>query len=127
MGFSASFSDMLVEVLAPLGRVSVRRMFGGGGVFCEGVMFGLVSEDVLFLKGDEELAVFFDNQGCERFAYSAKSRTVSLPYWRMPDRLLDEPDEMVSWARRSLAVALAKAQKRDRPRKAASRRNLSTP
>lgn len=125
MGCSASFSDMLVEVLAPLGRVSVRRMFGGGGVFCEGVMFGLVSEDVLYLKGDEDLAALFESEGCERFAYGAKSRTVSLPYWRMPDRLLDEPDEMVSWARRSLTVALARAQEH-RPRKAASKRRLST-
>ena len=127
MGFSASFSDMLVEVLAPIGRVSVRRMFGGGGVFCEGVMLALVAEDVLYLKGDEELAAFFESEGCERFTYAAKSRTVSLPYWRMPDRLLDEPDEMVAWARRSLTVALANAQKRVRPRKAASRRKLSTP
>jgi DNA transformation protein len=113
---------MLVEVLAPLGRVSVRRMFSGAGVFCEGVMFGLVVDDVLYLKGNDAMASGYESEGCERFTYTGKGRVISLPYWRMPDRLLDEPDEMAAWARRSLQVALGNAAKRaPAKRKAAGR------
>lgn len=100
---------MVADALAPLGRVSVRRMFSGGGVFCEGVMFGIVVDDTLYLKGDEETAASFEREGCQRFTYSAKGKAVSLPYWRIPDRLLDDTEELADWARRSLRIALSKA------------------
>lgn len=109
MTVSSGFAELLADVLAPLGRVTVRRMFGGGGVMCDGVMFGLVSDDTLFLKADEASRKAFEDEGCGQFVYDGKGRPIALPYWRMPERLLDEPEEMVAWARTALGVALQRA------------------
>lgn len=105
MTVSAGFADMLKDVLAPLGRVEVRRMFGGGGVYCDGMMFGLVADDALFLKADAATKAPFEAEGCGPFVYEGKGKPIAMSYWRMPERLLDEPDEMVAWARIALGVA----------------------
>jgi DNA transformation protein len=65
MTVSSGFSDMLIDVLGPLGRVSVRRMFSGAGVYRDGVMFGLVSDDVLFLKADAASKGAFEAEGAD--------------------------------------------------------------
>lgn len=109
MALSSGFSELLLDVLAPLGRVSVRGMFGGGGVYCDGVMFGLVADDVLFLKADEATKAPFEAEGCGPFVYNGKGKPIAMSYWQMPERLLDEPDEMVAWARIALGVAQRKA------------------
>jgi DNA transformation protein len=93
------------DLLGPLGAVSVRRMFGGAGVFSDGLMFGLIADDTLYLKTDEADRERFAAEGMEPFVYSKAGRETTLSYWRAPDRLLDDPDELVSWCRRALAAA----------------------
>jgi DNA transformation protein len=116
MTASPSFAEFLREQLAPLGHVTVRRMFGGAGVFCDGLMFGIVSDDTLFLKADAGNRGAYEAEGLGPLAYEAKGRTIELPYWQVPERLFDEPDEMLAWARAALAVARRTAEKR-KPRK----------
>ena len=102
----ADLKGLLEELLAPLGPVAIKRMFGGGGVFLDGLMFGLVIEDVLYLKADDGNRPAFEAEGLAPFSYDKKSgRTTVMSYWRAPDRLLDEPDEMVAWARAAIAAA----------------------
>ena len=111
---------MLQDVLAPLGRIAVRNMFGGAGVYCDGVIFGLVVDgEMLFLKGDDTTKAAFEAEGCGPFVYDGKGKPMTMSYWRMPERLLDEPEEMVEWARSALAVARrsAAAKKPGKPRK----------
>ena len=105
MAVSSHFADMLTEALAPLGRVAIRRMFGGGGVYCDGTIIGLVADDVLYLKADETTKGPFEAEGCGPFVYHGKGKPIAMSYWRVPERLLDEPDEMVAWARTALGVA----------------------
>lgn len=105
MAVSKGFSDLLLDALAPLGAISLRRMFGGGGVYCDGVMFALVADDVLFLKSDDGTRAEFTAEGCGPFVYDGKGKPIEMSYWRMPERLLDDPEEMVAWARKALAVA----------------------
>ena len=119
MAVSAGFAEMLQDVLAPLGRIAVRNMFGGGGVYCDGVIFGLVVDgETLFLKADATTKAAFEAEGCGPFVYDGKGKPMTMTYWRMPERLLDEPDEMVEWARIALAVARrsAAAKKPARPK-----------
>ena len=98
--------DHLADLLAPLGGVTIRRMFGGRGVFKEGLMFALLSSrDVFYFKADDETSPAFEAEGCEQFAPNMKGRTATMPYWRAPERLLDEPDEFAEWARAAFAVA----------------------
>ena len=112
---SESYSDFLREQLAPLGRLSLRRMFGKTGVFCDGVMFAVVTENTLYFR--------VDNQNRETFAeassfpplnYAKGGAMIDLSFWRVPERLFDEPDELIIWARAALAAAHRVAAKRER-------------
>jgi DNA transformation protein len=105
MTASDGFVELLKDGLRGLGPVSVRRMFGGAGVYADGVMFGLVADDTLYLKADDETKSGFEAEGLAPFVYAGSGGTVAMSYWRIPERLLDDPDEMVDWARTALGVA----------------------
>lgn len=113
---AGGFGEFLQELLAPVGTVTLRRMFGGTGVFCDGLMFGIVADEVLFLKVDDTNRAAYEAEGLEPLTYEAKGRTIALGYWQIPERLLDEPDELVAWARTALAVA-QRAEAKKRPRR----------
>jgi DNA transformation protein len=105
MTASDSFGEFLREHLAPLGQIAVRRMFGKTDVFCEGVMFGMVTEDTLYLRVDDHnRAIFKEAEPFPPLSYEKKGSTIDLSFWRGPERPLDEPDELVTWAREALAA-----------------------
>jgi len=103
-------AEFLCDALRPLGPVVSKRMFSGAGLFCDGLMFGLIFGDALYLKTDANSQAAFAAEGMTPFVYEAKGRKVALGYWRAPERLLDEPDDLVAWSRLALAVARSKAQ-----------------
>ena len=110
---SDSFAEFLREQLAPLGHLTMRRMFGKTGVFCDGVMLGMVSEDTLYFRVDgQNRAAFEEAQSAPPLNYAKGGRTIDLSFWRAPERLWDEPDELVTWARAALAAARRVAAKR---------------
>ena len=112
---SESFAAFLREELAPLGGVTVRRMFGKSGVFCDGLMFGMVTDDMLYFRVDDDnRAAFKEAESFPPLSYEKKGRSIDLSFWRAPERLFDEPDELVSWARVALAAAGRVAAKRKR-------------
>ncbi|HEX3520875.1 MAG TPA: TfoX/Sxy family protein [Stellaceae bacterium] len=112
---SDTFGEFLRDQLAPLGRVTLRRMFGKTGVFCDGVMIGMVTEDTLYFRVDDHNRAAFKEAGSfPPLSYEKKGCTIDLSFWRVPDRLLDEPDEFVRWAREALAAARRVAAKRER-------------
>jgi DNA transformation protein len=102
--------ERIRELFASFGPVDVRRMFGGAGVFVDGMMIALVSRDVVYLKADAETIPSFEREGLAPFSYMARGgkRTIT-SYWRMPERLYDDADELATWARASLEVARRKA------------------
>lgn len=102
-------ADDAAEIFRELGAVQVRRMFGGVGVYHSGVMFALETSGTLYLKADPDGAEAFRAEGCEPFSYETTTgrRTIT-SFWRAPERLMDEPDELAVWARRSVTIALAK-------------------
>jgi len=102
---SEGFVELLKDALSGLGPVAVRRMFGGAGIYADGVMFGLVADDTLYLKADDETKRAFEAEGLEPYGYEGHGRRIALPYWRAPERLLDDADEMAGWARVALDVA----------------------
>jgi DNA transformation protein len=110
---SDSFAEFLREQLAPLGRLSMRRMFGKTGVFCDGLMFAMVTDDTLYFRVDDgNRATFAEAASFPPLNYEARGQTIDLSFWRAPDRLFDEPDELVGWARAALAAAGRVAAKR---------------
>lgn len=110
MSADAALIAHLMDVLRPLGGVAARRMFGGAGLFRDGLMFGLISDEVLYLKADAETVADFEAEGLGPFTYGTKSGDrVLTSYWRAPEHLLDDDDEMREWCRRATRAAKKKA------------------
>jgi DNA transformation protein len=110
---SDGFAEFLLEQLAPLGRIGLRRMFGKTGVFCDGVMLGMVTDNTLYVRVDDaNRATFAEAASSPPLNYRKQGSTIDLSFWRVPDRLMDEPDELVEWARAALAAARRVAAKR---------------
>jgi len=110
---SDNFADFLREQLAPLGGVTMRRMFGKTGVFCDGLMVAMVTDDTLYFRVDDQnRAAFKEAASFPPLTYEKRGRTIDLAFWRAPERLLDEPDELVAWAQLALAAARRVAARR---------------
>ena len=108
MPLSPGFTDYALELLAGLGRLEARRMFGGAGLYRDGVMFAILDDDAVFFRVDDALQAEMEAQGSAPWVYSMKrDGTVrAMGYWRMPETAADDPDEAVAIARRSHAAAL---------------------
>jgi DNA transformation protein and related proteins len=127
-------ADFIRDLFAAFGPVTVRRMFSGAGIFADGLMFGLIVREVIYLKADATGAVDFEREGCKPFTYTRGKKSGSpsehaLPYWRLPERLYDDPDELAVWAKRAFAAAerkkfapRAKSKRKRRKTTAAGRR-----
>lgn len=121
MAVSAEYKEFLLDVLAPLGPLKIRAMFGGAGVYYKDVMFGLVASDTLYLKVDEYNQSDFEQEDMKPFTYEGKGKSVRMSYFELPDRLLDETDELIVWAQKSVDAALRNAA--NKPKKARTNRS----
>ena len=111
---SDGFAEFLRDQLAPLGHITMRRMFGKIGVFCDGFMLGMVRDNTLYFRVDDHNRVaFMEAAAFPPLNYEKKGSTIDLSFWRAPERLFDEPDELVTWARAALAAARRVAAKRE--------------
>lgn len=102
--------EFIRDLFAQFRPVTVKRMFSGAGIFAEGLMFGLIIRDVIYLKVDETSIADYQREGCAPFTYtrgksSGRPSQHALPYWRLPERLYDDPDELAVWAARAFATA----------------------
>lgn len=83
-----------------LGPVTIRRMFGGKGIYLHGVIFAIELRGEMMLKADAASAPEFAEAGATQWAYEGKTgKPVLMPYWSIPEEALDDPDEMTRWAR----------------------------
>jgi len=122
MAVSESLVALLEEQLEPLGRIAFRRMFSGAGVYCDGVIFALILRDTLHFKVDDGNRAAYRAEGMEPFSYEAQGRIRQLgAYWRVPERLYDEPDAMLEWAGAALAAG-RRAEAGKRPVKKAAKK-----
>lgn len=119
----SSTADYLPELFASFGHITLRRMFGGHGVYHDGLMFGLVIDEALYLKCDPLIATDFEAEGLEPFTYSDRNgRRAVMSYRRAPDALFDDPDLAAQWARKAFAAALRAQAAARKPRSQTSRR-----
>lgn len=115
------------ELFAPFRHVAVKRMFGGAGLYADGLMFGLEFDGVIYLRVDAESIPAFEREGSAPFVYPLKTRSGQGParrpsqhFWRLPDRLYDDPDDLAAWAAHAVAIAESrKAAPRTRVKKKA--------
>ena len=115
----SGFVSHCLELLTPLGRTSSRRMFGGHALYIDGLCMALIIQDTLYLKVDDTHRALFERAGCKPFTYTAKNKDVhSLGYFTAPEEAMESPAEMLPWARRALAAAVAKRAKAPAKKKA---------
>lgn len=110
MAYSAADGEWVQELLAGLGPLTLKKMFGAGAVYADGLMFAIVDDGVLWLRGDEGNIARMQAAGARQFTYPTKDgEHASLGYWSIPEAAVDDPDEAVEWAREALDAARRKA------------------
>ena len=124
---SDEFIDYVTELFGPFGTVGARRMFGGHGVYLDGLMFAIVSEDMLYLKADEMNRVEFERAGCEIFGYARKGKRATLGFFRAPEDAMESPELMLPWARTAYAAALRTNAKKQAAAQAQAAGNIARP
>jgi DNA transformation protein and related proteins len=107
----SAFTEHLNEVFRAFGAIDARRMFGGYGIYHEGVMIGLVIDETLYLKTDADTHERFQDVGAEPFRYEKRGETVVTSYYSMPVDAFDDPDLARSWASVAYEAALRTRQR----------------
>jgi len=118
MAVTEGFKDFIKDLLADFGPVTIRNMFGGAGIYADGVMFAILVDDTLYLKADEVSQRAYATEGMGPFTYRPAGKgPIAMPYWEVPPRLLEEPEELASWARDAHRIASASKAKSPRKRR----------
>ena len=118
MAVTEGFKEFVRDLFAEFGPVTIRNMFGGAGVYADGVMFAILADDTLYLKTNAVSAFAYANEGMTPFKYTPRGKEpVAMSYWEVPPRLLEEPDELAAWAREAHRIALAGKEKSPRKRR----------
>lgn len=100
------FQEYVLELMQDLHDVSARRMFGGAGIFKDGMMFALIADGKLYLKTDEQNIGQFQDLDLEPFVYYKQDKPFTLSYSEVPEFALEEPDAMLTWAESAFNAAL---------------------
>jgi DNA transformation protein len=111
MAKNNEFLNYLLELMEPFGGVSSRAMFGGYGIYKDGVMFGLVAEDTLYFKVDDFNRFEFERLNLGPFIYTKGKKPAAMSYHRVPAEAMDNSDEMVRWAQVGFDAALRNRKK----------------
>ncbi len=109
------------ELLEPLGRITVRRMFGGAGLYADGLIVGLEVEGTLYLKTDDQTRQAFADASGAPFVYDGKGKPITMSYWTAPDDAMDSPEAMRPWARLAMEASLRSAVSKKPAKKAAKK------
>jgi DNA transformation protein len=105
---SNQYLEYILEQLQGLGRLTSRRMFGGAGLYSNEVFFGLIYKDRLYFKTDDSTRPEYEARGSEGFRPRPNTARNKMTYYTVPPEVLEDSDELVTWARKAVAAALAK-------------------
>ncbi|MDH3387655.1 MAG: TfoX/Sxy family protein [Gammaproteobacteria bacterium] len=106
MAEAQEFATHIVDLLDPFGPCEARRMFGGFGIFHQGLMFGLIADGHLYLKADAQSRELFETEASEAFSYYKQDREYKLSYYQAPEAFFEDPDACLRWARIAFDAAL---------------------
>jgi DNA transformation protein and related proteins len=109
MPISDEFVDYVIDQLSAWGEVYARKMFGGAGLYRERAMFGLIADDVAYLKVNDSNREDFVRAGTSPFnPYPDKVKTTIMSYYEIPADVLENPTTLAEWAQRSFDIARKK-------------------
>ena len=121
MAVSREYLDYVHDQLSGLGGVSSRRMFGGAGLYCDEFFFALIDNDTLYLRVNDDNRADYTSRGMGQFRPYADRPELSMSYYETPADVLEDPAQLVSWARRSVAAAMAAVKPATRAAKPAAK------
>jgi DNA transformation protein and related proteins len=110
MAYTREYRDWVLEQLRYLGPVTARSMFGGAGLYCDGLFFALIDEDTLYFKVDDSNRGDFEAAGTGPFRPYGDDRAMG--YYEVPAEVIEEPDRLKEWAEKAVAVARAAKRKK---------------
>ena len=110
-------ADGLKTLFEPFCAVVVKRMFGGSGIYSEGLCFAIESGGEVFLKVDAQSEATLSAAGSSPFVYNARGKAMTTSFWRLPSAAYDEPDELIRWAALGLEAARRAAAAKAKPAK----------
>lgn len=122
MPVNSDYLQYVLEQLARLPRVTSRRMFGGVGLYSDGVFFGIIANDTLFFKVDDTTRERYVERGSQPFRPYKDRPEVSMSYFHVPADVLEDADELVPWARSAVGAAAASAETKRVPKRAPKKR-----
>jgi DNA transformation protein len=100
------FCDHVVDLLSPLGEASYRFMFGGYGIYLDGLMVGIVADERLLLRADDENRPEYEARGIGPFQPYPEKGMGTMPYYAVPDDVFEDPEELARWVARSREAAV---------------------
>ncbi len=118
MSATQEYATHSVDLLDSFGPCESRLMFGGYGIFHQGLMFALIADGNLYLKADDETRELFSAEGCEAFSYYKKEKEYRLSYYLAPEDFFEDPDACLRWARLAFDAALRNPNKKNKRREA---------
>ncbi|GAB4524953.1 MAG: hypothetical protein Kow00133_13370 [Amphiplicatus sp.] len=126
MALSAGFLDLVRETFVSFGDIAVRRMFGGAGVYCDGLIFAIADDDAVYLKTDDETRPLFEAAGLAPFSYPSGDGTMTvMSYYAAPDEIYDDHEARARWTGLALdAARRAAAKKKPKSRRPGARRGV---
>lgn len=125
--FESEFVRYLADQLRRWAPIEIRRMFGGYGIFRGGTMFGLINNDMLYLRSDEATRPAFAAAGMGPFRYRRRGRLVALGYHQAPPEAVEDGELLGEWADRAFLAAMRRAARPPtRARKSSGRSSRSS-
>jgi DNA transformation protein len=107
VAISKQFAEYVIEQLQGLDRLTSRRMFSGVGLYSDGLFFGLLYHDRLYFRTDDTTRPEYEARGSEGFRPRPNIARMKMRYYTVPADVLEDAEELVKWARKATAVALA--------------------
>ncbi|WDI31709.1 TfoX/Sxy family protein [Hyphococcus flavus] len=106
MPASASYSEYIKDLFSPFGDITVRKMFGGAGVYCNGAIFAIIGDDDLWLKVDDVTRAEFKDAGLYPFEVEMKGKIGTMSYYCAPEQIYDDNDALRHWAKLALGASI---------------------
>lgn len=104
---SSDYSNHLIDLLSPWGKVVARRMFGGHGIYHHNLMFGLIADGTFYLKVDNSNRPDYQAADSEPFTYESQGKRRSMSYWQVPSEILEDQERLCEWAKKAYVVAVS--------------------
>ena len=123
MAPSASFLEYIKDLFSPFGEISVRKMFGGAGIYCGGAIFAIIGDDDIWFKVDDVTRAEFEEAGLRPFEVEMNGKTWTMSYYNAPEEIFDDNDALRHWTQ----LALGASARGKKPAKKAASRKTAKP